>query len=300
MATCQREAPAAHRKVSTGPSVTADSGRCPASQSAADPTPLSPECVPALIQGREDRACSWTSTPLWHHTSTAHRAFSKLVDLDLTWTLVMVVLLCLTTPDLLPRTTPIIDWLVRKVHLSPCRLSGPNTGGWLQRRVTPPRQMLEWLHRAQSGRTGRGTGGRSGSCCPRTMLTHCLRRWCDRPPVSPFLWTLCFSFLAPWRCLRVQLLPYSDFYIKEPLVFVDLYENLLLFMFCFVEGIKKLPSRNTSTTFQSFQNETLFLFSPSSLFISQLTTTVSFVCYFNLVILTLHYILTMRHNSNCC
>lgn len=169
-----------------------------------------------------------------------------------------VALLRLTTPALLPPITPSIDWLV---HLSPHRLRGPicRRGDRLQGRVTRPRQQRpKWFHRVQSGRTGRGTGGRSGNCCPRTMLTHCLKRWCDElhhelQPASswPGFQSFIHGFhpfhelsvpLLPWRCcLRVQLLPYTDFNIQEPLVFHVLYGCSKV---AFVPGQYVLPTNS--------------------------------------------------------
>lgn len=195
MATCQREAPAAHRKVSMDSTVTAGSRRrCNALRLLLAPPSVdrilpSPECAPAL-----NHASSSTPTLLRHHTSTASRASIEWVDTDLTHpldlkalrTLVMVAPLCLTTAASHPLITPTIDWLVRKVHLSSPRLSGPLCSTQVQCRVTRPQQQrTKWCRRAQSGRTGRGTGGRSGSCCPRTMPTHCRKRWCDLRPWTP-------------------------------------------------------------------------------------------------------------------
>lgn len=95
-------------------------------------------------------------------------------------------------------------------------------------------------------------------------------------PMNP----LCFScILAPWRCcLRVQLLPYTDFYIQEPLVFhvsngcSDVAS--VCSPLCFDLGaLKKCPPEIPQKTILSQLLRMLprpyFLFNRSSVFISQ-------------------------------
>lgn len=85
---------------------------------------------------------------------------------------------------LLPLIMRTIDWLAHKVPLSLRRLSS-HTGGRAQDRATRlQQQKSQWSHRVQSGRSGRGTGGRYGNCYPRTMLTHCQKLWCDFRPCT--------------------------------------------------------------------------------------------------------------------
>nr|XP_040048263.1 rho GTPase-activating protein 6-like isoform X2 [Gasterosteus aculeatus aculeatus] len=73
-----------------------------------------------------------------------------------------------------PLTRPAAAWPVRTVHLSRPSGSLRSTPG-----LGPRQRRAKWRPRARSGRTGRGTGGRSGSCCPRRVPTRCQRRWCD-------------------------------------------------------------------------------------------------------------------------
>lgn len=56
--------------------------------------------------------------------------------------------------------------------------SNPSSSG---RRATRTHlhRPTRWCPRAQNGKTGRGTGGTSGSCCLQTMLTRYLRHSCD-------------------------------------------------------------------------------------------------------------------------
>lgn len=209
MATCRREAPAAHRKVSTA--MPGSRRRCigvtrhPV-QLSAGPTRRSPGCVPARI------ACS--ETALRHlHTSTARTGRAG------TWrtpnfkaALATAARRRSATDAPLPHTAPAIVSPARRARHNWCQ-HGP--GGRAPRRATRPqrRRGRQWRRRARSGRTGRETAGRSGSCSPRTMRTRCRKLLCDRRrrnkltttivPVPPFIRRVCPDHSAivwPFMC----------------------------------------------------------------------------------------------------
>lgn len=230
MATCQREAPAAHRRVSTGSMATAGSRwwhrglRQLRASASTDVTRGSPACAPALTETPGDHARSSTAP---HSRHTTPRASSRDTDPtrrpDLKAERTQATAAPPPRAAFLPRTTLTIDWLPLRVHRSWPRASSPRCSGG---RVTQPLTHI-WRRTARSGRTGSESGGRSGSCCRQTTPTRCLRLWCElqlhlgllsrqSPPRPPLLHFICpphLPFLvpcmmAPWcRCLHVQLLP---------------------------------------------------------------------------------------------
>lgn len=171
---------------------TAGSRRCPNGlrrpPASAGPTRRSPGCAPAPARSRRRR-------PPTARGATVERADTRRArPPDLTAGRATVAPRRSTTAAARPLTAPTIGWRVRRVRRRrPLR----SPAGRVTRRR---RQRAKWRRRARSGGTGRGTGGRSGSCCPRTTPTLCLRRWCDlrdsdgfdqtqvlpAPPINPW------------------------------------------------------------------------------------------------------------------
>lgn len=311
--TCQREAPAAHRKVWTDSMETVGNRqhssevRQQLASASTGPTPRSPGFAQALMC-KVDNACSSTSSPPDCHISTARKDSTERVEMDLTKTpgLKVVQTLAIAAQQcsmtFLHLITPTIDWLFRKVHHSLQGLSSLlcSMGGKAQHRVTLPlRRRPKWYRTAQSGRTGRGSGGKSGNCCPRTMLTHCLRLWCDpktrtwsctitdnhslslpwcflfltafHPWSSSFPWTFCASpasrrhgvVVYLHSCLLQTFASKSHSYSSFSL---DV-RNLLVFPNLYIFLYKICPQEIPQSPFTLFENVTRTTFLSSCVFI---------------------------------
>lgn len=175
--TCQREAHGVPRKalmdsmVMSGHRQWSSGCRQLLAPLSADPTHQWPGCTQALMCKLDSRASSST----WKHCQgVEERDPARTPDSSMR----TAVLLPLVTATPLPPTMPTTSWLLCKVPLIPQQLSNPlccKGGG-----ITPPWWWRpKWRPLARSGKTGRGSGGKSGSCCPRKTPTRCLKLWCD-------------------------------------------------------------------------------------------------------------------------
>lgn len=139
-----------------------------------DPTHQWPGCAQVLTCKSDSHACSSTLNPCPEllETDPARTPDSSLGT--------AVPLPSATATPLRP-TMPTTGSPFHKVPLIPQQLSSSlcSKGG----RITPPpRRRPKLLRMAQSGRTGKGSGGKSGSCCPQKTLTRCPKLWCDPHP----------------------------------------------------------------------------------------------------------------------
>lgn len=181
--TCQREARGARRKalmVMAGHRRRSSGHRQLLAPLSVDPTHQWPGCAQVLTCKLDSRVSSSTLN-----------ACPGLLETDPAWTpdssLGTAVPLPPETATPLRPTMPTTGWPFHKVLLILQQLSSPlcSKGGGI---TLPPWRRPKLRSMARSGRTGRGSGGKSGSCCPQKTLTRCPKLWCD-----PRTRNLCFD-----------------------------------------------------------------------------------------------------------